>query len=169
MSGLISRYLCSEFVAIVLRSPFFQNAFASEKLGSAQARINLGDLRTFPFPIPSEEEQHEIRRRVEALFRLAEAIEKRVAAATARAEKLTEAILAKAFWGELVPTETELARREGRSYEPAPVLLARVRNSVKPSSVEQQPAKLSNRKRNSHGELTRRSSGRKREGFDGGD
>jgi len=46
--------------------------------------------------------------------------------ATTRADKLTQAaILAKAFKGELVPTEAELARREGRDYEPAAVLLQR--------------------------------------------
>ena len=72
-------------------------------------------------------EQLEIVRRVETLFKLADAIEKRVAAATARAEKLTQAILAKAFHGELVPTEAELARRESRSYEPASALLARIK------------------------------------------
>jgi hypothetical protein len=44
-----------------------------------------------------------------------------------RAEKLTQAILAKAFCGELVPTEAELARREGRTCEPASALLERIR------------------------------------------
>jgi len=44
-----------------------------------------------------------------------------------RAEKLTQAILAKAFRGELVPTEAELARREKRDYEPASVLLERIK------------------------------------------
>ena len=48
--------------------------------------------------------------------------------ATARADKLTQAILAKAFRGELVPTEAELARQEGRDYEPASVLLERIRS-----------------------------------------
>ena len=43
---------------------------------------------------------------------MADAIEKRVAATTTRAEKLTPAILAKAFRGELAPTEAEPARRE---------------------------------------------------------
>jgi type I restriction enzyme S subunit len=62
---------------------------------------------------------------VDALSKLADAIEKRMAAASARAEKLTQAIVAKAFRGELVPTEAELARREGREYEPASVLLER--------------------------------------------
>ncbi len=49
-----------------------------------------------------------------------------MAAARLRADKLTQSILAKAFRGELVPTEAELARREGRSYEPASVLLERI-------------------------------------------
>jgi type I restriction enzyme S subunit len=63
------------------------------------------------------------------MFKLADAVEKRVAAATARAEKLTQAILAKAFRGELVPTEAELARRERRSYETASELLARIKSN----------------------------------------
>lgn len=40
-----------------------------------------------------------------------------------KAEKLRQSILAKAFSGELVETEAELARREGRDYESAEVLL----------------------------------------------
>ena len=49
---------------------------------------------------------------------------------TARADKITQAILAKAFRGELVPTEAELARQEGRDYEPASALLARIRATL---------------------------------------
>jgi hypothetical protein len=37
--------------------------------------------------------------------------------------------MTKAFRGELVPTEAELARREHRPYEPASALLARIRAS----------------------------------------
>ena len=58
---------------------------------------------------------------------MADSIEKQAAAATARVEKLTQAILAKAFRGELVPTEAEIARREGRDYAPAEMLLERIR------------------------------------------
>jgi len=83
-------------------------------------------LESYALSLPSVAEQKEIVRRVEALFKLADAIENRVAVATLHAEKLTQAILAKAFRGELVPTEAEIARREGRSYEPASALLARI-------------------------------------------
>jgi hypothetical protein len=42
------------------------------------------------------------------------------------ADRLPQAILSKAFAGELVPTEAELARAEGRAYETAEELLRRV-------------------------------------------
>ncbi|MGD9938041.1 MAG: hypothetical protein AB7S61_11305 [Methanoregulaceae archaeon] len=42
-----------------------------------------------------------------------------LAGARERVDTLIQAILAKAFRGELVPTEAELARREGREFEPA--------------------------------------------------
>jgi len=95
--------------------------------GVAVRGINIGDVRAIQLSVPPLPEQHQIVRRVDALFALADKIEARVAAATARVEKITQAILAKAFRGELVPTEAELARAEGRDYEPASVLLERIR------------------------------------------
>jgi len=92
-----------------------------------QSSINQRDVMDVSVPVPHLPEQHEIVRRVEALFKLADTIEASVAAATARADKITQAILAKAFRGELVPTEAELARQEDRDYEPASALLARIR------------------------------------------
>ncbi|MHC1629370.1 MAG: hypothetical protein ACXQTG_00215 [Methanoculleaceae archaeon] len=71
-------------------------------------------------------EQQEIVRRVESLFALADNIEQRVAAGKERADRLTHAILTKAFRGGLVPTEADLAREEEREYEPASVLLERI-------------------------------------------
>lgn len=50
-----------------------------------------------------------------------------MAKALALVDRLSPALLAKAFRGELVPTEAELARQEERDYEPASVLLERLR------------------------------------------
>jgi hypothetical protein len=80
-----------------------------------------------PARLPPLPEQNEVVRRVKANVKLADTIEARVAAATRRAEKLTQVILAKAFRGELVPTEAELARQKGRDYGPPSVLLKRIR------------------------------------------
>jgi type I restriction enzyme S subunit len=93
-----------------------------------QSNFNATEISKISVPLPPLAEQQEIVRRVEALFKLADSIEKRVEAVTEQAEKLTQAILSKAFRGELVPTEAELARREGRSYESASELLARIKS-----------------------------------------
>jgi type I restriction enzyme S subunit len=94
---------------------------------TSQKNINIAILAEVAVPLPPLPEQEEIVRRVAMLFKLADEIDKRVAMAGERAVRLTQAILAKAFKGELVPTEAELARQEGRSYEPASTLLAKIK------------------------------------------
>jgi type I restriction enzyme, S subunit len=122
-SGMLPTFFCYLFNG----SPFVLRQVAQLCGGSTRDFLNQTILLSILFPVPPLHEQREIVRRVEALFKLADAIEKRVAAATLRAERLTQAILAKAFRGELVPTEADLARREGRGYESASVLLERIK------------------------------------------
>lgn len=97
--------------------------------GQTRPGINGEILKSLPIRCPPLEEQLEIVRRVDALFKYAEKIEARIEAARGRADKIGQTVLAKAFRGELVPTEADLARTEGRSYESASTLLARVRPS----------------------------------------
>lgn len=72
--------------------------------------------------------QQEIVRRVRALLIVADEVERRFAKAQEHVEKLRLSLLVKAFRGELVPTEAELARREGRGYESAADLLERIKS-----------------------------------------
>ncbi len=125
--GMLNKFLLYFFL-----SPYAQEHIHETKADVARANFNLDDIRPMVVPIPSLCEQQEIVRRVEAMFKLADAVEKRVQAAKLRAEKLTQAILAKAFRGELVPTEAELARRERRPYESASELLARIKANQDP-------------------------------------
>jgi len=137
--------LDSSYLNVCLNTTYAKHFCMKVKTdGVSQSNINAQKLGKFEVPFCPLEEQHEIVRRVEALFKLADVVEKRVAAATARAEKLTQAILAKAFRGELVPTEAELARRERRPYETASELLARI-NSERESKGA---SKLTPRNRN---------------------
>jgi type I restriction enzyme S subunit len=84
-------------------------------------------MERLPVALPPADEQDEIVRRLQRLSDLADSVEAKVRQASAHAARLTATILAKAFRGELVPTEAELALREGRDYEPASVLLERVK------------------------------------------
>ena len=75
--------------------------------GSTIKHLTGVSLREFKFLLPPITEQHEIVRRVESLFAFADRIEKRVADGKERTDRLTLAIWARAFRGELVPTEAE--------------------------------------------------------------
>jgi type I restriction enzyme, S subunit len=69
--------------------------------GGNQPNLNLSKVKAIPISIPPLEEQNEIIRRVEQLFTYADQIEQRVKDAQTRVNHLTQAILAKAFRGEL--------------------------------------------------------------------
>ena len=100
----------------------------------SQSNINASKLRTLPVPLPPLEEQREIVRRTREAFALADAVDKAIETALAEAEQLPRAILERAMRGELVPSEAELARLDGREYESAAVLLDRVR-ADRPAAV----------------------------------
>ncbi len=119
--------LLPEYAHICLSGPVGRDQIeAKARTTAGQFNLNLEILGGLVLPVPPREEQRAIVRRVEALFKLADAIEKRVADAAARAEKLTQSVLAKAFRGELVATEAELAHHDGRQYESATALIARI-------------------------------------------
>ncbi len=117
----------AEYIAFWIASLPTQNWLTSVVKGVAYSGINIEDLRELPVALPPSEEQQEIIQRVKKLLALADRIESRYEVAKKQVESLTQSILAKAFRGELVPTETELAAREGRDYETAAQLLDRIR------------------------------------------
>lgn len=105
--------------------------------GTTVTTIYMPALKGLRIAVPSTEEQTEIVRRVEILFAYADRLEARLQAARTAAERLTPALLAKAFRGELVPQDpndepaTELLRRlrEARASE-APIKKPRARKAA---------------------------------------
>lgn len=77
-----------------------------------QVNISLSQCRNFEIPIPSIEEQEEIVKRVESLFSLADKIESQYQILKAKIDQLPQAILNKAFRGELVEQEVKEYVRE---------------------------------------------------------
>jgi len=94
--------------------------------GAGKPGLNLTQIRELPVALPPLEEQRQIVRRVDVLFQLADAVEKRYDAGRTSVENLTQSVLAKAFRGELVPQDP--------ADEPASVLLERIaeRRSTEP-------------------------------------
>ncbi|MCH7227227.1 restriction endonuclease subunit S [Haloferula sp. A504] len=88
---------------LACRSTF--HLLAENVHGATRPRINLGQLKSFTFALPSLAEQQEIVHRVEALFAFADRIESGLAEARKLIDRLTPATLAKAFRGELAPQD----------------------------------------------------------------
>lgn len=106
-AGYLIRVQCTnklntEFLNILLNSTSARAYCRAVKSdGVSQSNINAQKLIAYPVNCPPIEEQTEIVARVEQLFTYAEQIEQRVKDAQARVNHLTQAILAKAFSGEL--------------------------------------------------------------------
>jgi type I restriction enzyme, S subunit len=128
------REVSAEYVLYWLHSTLAYSWMVGDAREVARPTLNLEQLETLPVPLTSMSEQQEIVGRVRRLLELADIIEGRVVANSTRTSRLGGAILSKAFSGELVPTEADLARAEGRTYETAEELLARVRESAKHTS-----------------------------------
>ena len=104
---------CSDLV--VVKKPFgfvpkfgayYVNSLAQKwidlgTVGIALSHFNTKSVATLPIPIPPLAEQHEIVSRVGLLFERADAFDHEVVAASRRCERLTQAVLAKAFVGKL--------------------------------------------------------------------
>ena len=101
---------------------------------TGRAKLTQQALLSLPIGAPPETEQTEIVRRVETLFAFADRLEARLAQAQTAATRLTPALLAKAFRGELVPQDpndepaAELLRRLAQ-VTPATVVAKRGRKS----------------------------------------
>jgi type I restriction enzyme, S subunit len=99
--------------------------------------INSDETKRLNIPIPPLQEQKEIVRRIEALFKLADAIAQQYQQAETNLETLNQSILAKAFRGELVPQDP--------NDEPASVLLER----IKAEKTKQEATGKKTKKKNS--------------------
>jgi type I restriction enzyme S subunit len=86
--------------------------------GVSQSNINAQILASFLVPLPPLPEQQEIVRRVETLFSLADSLEEKYQSAISRVNKIEQAVLAKAFRGELAEADPD--------DEPAGELLERI-------------------------------------------
>lgn len=125
----------NRYVFYYLLSQYY--ALRAQSVGGNQPNLNLGIVKGWNVPVPPLPEQQEIVRRIESLFALADRIEARFAQGQKRVDSITQAILAKAFRGELVPTEAELAKAEGRSFESAEELLEGIARNGEPKNLKQ--------------------------------
>jgi type I restriction enzyme S subunit len=107
------------FIYWFLHSPAAQGYFRANQKGVAVRGINVGDVRPMELPVCSFEEQEEIVRRVDHAMVEIDRLAAEAAAGRRLLGRLDQAVLAKAFRGELVAQDPV--------DEPASTLLDRIR------------------------------------------
>ena len=111
--------VCSRLIMHYLNSPQGRSTAESLGHGIGRLRINMENLRQLPVPILPAEEQQLLMQRIEALLHRIEVLGGVYTSAQDRLLSMDEAVLAKAFRGDLVPQDP--------NDEPASVLLERIR------------------------------------------
>jgi type I restriction enzyme S subunit len=123
---VVTQLVSPFYLRDVLSTPFVYRQSQAQTHGVGNQDLGLTRMVHMALPLPPKAEQEEIVRRVGQLLAVAERLQARLDTAKTQLNRAPSSLRAKAFRGELVPTEAELAAREGRDYEPASVLLARI-------------------------------------------
>jgi type I restriction enzyme S subunit len=112
-------YVDARYVNLWLQSDEAQNAITLGSVDVARANFSLGSVAELQPPWPDEAMRREIVRRIEVAFARIERLASEAISARKLIGRLDQAVLAKAFRGELVSQDP--------ADEPASVLLARIR------------------------------------------
>lgn len=130
-AGMLPEYV----FYFVVQKAFRSKAISFMTGAVGQKRVPADYLRDCEIPVPTLAEQEKIVAEIESRFERADALETAVDRALNDAEKLKQAVLKKAFSGELVPQNPD--------DEPASVLLDRIRAA----RASELPAKKGKRKK----------------------
>ena len=109
----------NKFILAALQISNIRSQMEDSTTDTARQFLSLTNLKKIIFPLPPLEEQKEIVRRIDQLFKKVDQIEARYNKAKQFTNKLSQSILAKAFRGELAPQDP--------NDEPAEKLLERIK------------------------------------------
>ena len=122
----VLEHLDRRFVLWSLKSPGYWKQISQESAGIALQNVNAKKLATLELPLPPLPEQRHIVAEIEKHFTRLDASVAALKRVQANLKRYRASVLKSACEGKLVPTEAELAQSEGRDYEPADRLLARI-------------------------------------------
>jgi len=113
-------------IMYAINSQQVQRQFKSWTKGTTRPRVNLQHVRGVQIPLPPTAELDRIVAEIEKQFTRLDAATAALKRVQANLKRYRASVLKAACEGRLVPTEAELARKEGRDYEPADQLLQRI-------------------------------------------
>ena len=115
-----------KYLAYFLQSPTYWAQVRGNTAGIAVPNVNASKLEAFAIPLAPVDQQNAIVAEIEKQFTRLDAGVAALRRVQANLKRYRAAVLKAACEGRLVPTDAELGRAEGRSYETAEQLLARI-------------------------------------------
>ena len=126
-----SDFLPKFFLYFSWSEPFKVQFFGSETGNVGQGNVGMKAVRETLVPFISLEEQKKIVREIESRLSVCDKVEESIAESLEKAKALRQSILKKAFEGKLL-SSAEIARcKKDQDYEPAGVLLERIKKEKK--------------------------------------
>lgn len=121
-----SRRVHAHYVAAALRAHAQAILDSCSKNGTTVHSVDARKLAAFRLPLAPSGEQQRVVDAIDSYFSRLDEAEAALERVTRNLRRYRASILHAAVEGRLVPTEAELARGEGRDYEPASELLKRI-------------------------------------------
>ncbi len=123
----------SFYVLYFLRTHMGRKQIERLSTGNQESMRNIGQARIkqIELPLCSIEEQHQIVREIESRLSVCDKVEQSITEALSTSEALRQSILKKAFEGKLLSTAKIEKCKQEKDYEPASVLLERIRTGLK--------------------------------------
>lgn len=127
----LNKFYDSIFFKYYFESAFLKSIYAIKAHGATMDILNLGIIKELPYPLCSKQEQHQIVQEIESRLSVCDKVEKDIADSLKKAQALRQSILKKAFEGKLLSEEEIAACKAHPEYEPASVLLGRIKEEKK--------------------------------------
>jgi type I restriction enzyme S subunit len=104
-----------------------QAQFTKGTNSTTQGAFGIKKFRLLKIPTPSIIEQNQIVREVESRLSVCDAVEESIVTSLEKAHALRQSILKKAFEGKLLSEQEIAACKAHKDYEPASLLLERIK------------------------------------------
>jgi len=123
--------MSTRFIELFLQSSVGKNVMMSTVKAVAQPSLSMGSIRQSPIIFASHKEQLQLVQEIESRLSVCDKVEESIVIGLKKSEALKQSILKKAFEGALL-SEVELeACRKEVDWEPAEVLLERIKKEKK--------------------------------------
>jgi len=123
----ISTKYISKYLKYFIESPEIQHWIANANYGVTRQALTKGMLENLKIPIPNLIEQHQIVQEIESRLSVCDKVEESIVESLEKAKALRQSILKKAFEGKLLSEQEVAACKKEVDYEPASVLLKRIK------------------------------------------